>query len=393
MGSPKYIKDRGEDLQSVCNKETVRETGEAGGARSTSVKKDGKARVLTAFPLLLGGLSLFLVISVTAAVMLGSVRIEPVTVWKIALSHMPGIGSLIERDWTKAQEQIIWNIRFPRVLLGLVVGAGLSAVGVTIQALIRNSLGDPYILGVSSGSSVAATLVLLFGGFSFLGAYALPVSAFIGSLVAMALVFTFAKVGGRISTTRLLLAGTAVASMMSAFTSFIVTMAPNAQGIRSVVYWLMGSLAGAKWEYLTAPALIVVSGILFLLFQHRSLNALLVGEGAAGTMGVNVPAFRTCLVIVTALITGTIVSVSGSIGFVGLMIPHIVRLVLGSDHRKVLPVSVLFGAVYVIWADVLARLALAPEELPIGIVTAICGGPFFIWLLRRSSYAFGGTSK
>lgn len=331
-----------------------------------------------------------LIITITCAVMLGPVPIAPGTVWQIAISKVLGVDIGLSETWTKAEGRIIWDIRFPRVLLGVVVGAGLAVTGVTIQALVRNSLADPYILGVSSGASVAATLVIIFGAFRFLGQYALSLSAFLGSLLTMVMVFLLARVGGRISTTRLLLAGIAVSMMMSAATSFIVTMSPREEGIRSAMYWMMGSLSGAKWAYLTLPAFVVLAGTVMLMFQCRSLNALLMGEEEATTLGVNVQAFRGFLVITAALLTGTIVSVSGSIGFVGLMIPHIVRLLVGSDHRRVLPVSLLVGAIFVVWADVAARLVLAPEELPIGIVTALCGGPFFIWLLRRSGYTFGG---
>ncbi|MEK3734342.1 MULTISPECIES: FecCD family ABC transporter permease [Paenibacillus] len=338
-------------------------------------------------------LAAMLLVSITAAVMLGPVAIDPGTVWKIALSNLPGFAGKVDQTWSQGQSHIIWDIRFPRVLLGAVVGAGLSVAGVAAQALMRNSLADPYILGVSSGASVGATLVILLGAFSYFGQYALSLAAFMGALVAMGLVFLLARVAGRISTTRLLLSGIAISMMMSAATNFIVTMAPREEGIRTAMYWMMGSLAGAKWSYMTFPVLIVLAGTLLFLLQYRSLNALLMGDDTAVTLGVNIQHFRIVLILTLALLTGTLVSISGSIGFVGLMIPHIVRLLIGSDHRRVLPVSLFLGAIFIVWADVLARMALAPEELPIGIVTALCGGPFFIWLLRRSSYSFGGGQE
>ncbi|QHT61072.1 iron ABC transporter permease [Paenibacillus lycopersici] len=336
-------------------------------------------------------LAIGLLVTITVAVMLGPVPIAPGTVWTIAYSHLPGVNGGMAETWSQGQGHIVWDIRFPRVLLGVAVGGGLAVAGVAIQALIRNSLADPYILGVSSGASVAATLVILFGAFRFFGQYALSLSSFLGSLIAMVMVVVLARVGGRMSTTRLLLSGIAVSMIMSAATNFIVAMAPREEGIRSAMYWMMGGLTAAKWDYLTIPALVVVLGTVLLLFQYRALNALLMGEEAAVTLGVDILAFRKYLVIIAALLTGTIVSVSGSIGFVGLMIPHIARLLVGSDHRRVLPVSLLLGAIFIVWSDVLARLLLAPEELPIGIVTALCGGPFFIWLLRRSAYSFGGA--
>ncbi|RRJ67172.1 iron ABC transporter permease [Paenibacillus oralis] len=338
-------------------------------------------------------LAALLLVSVTVAVMLGPVEIDPATVWKIAFSHVPGFSGWVEETWSAGQGHIVWDIRFPRVLLGVIVGAGLSVAGVAAQALMRNSLADPYILGVSSGASVGATLVILFGAFQFFGQYALSLSAFLGSLAAMGMVYLLARVKGTLSTTRLLLSGIAISMMMSAATNFIVTMAPREEGIRTALYWMMGSLTGAKWAYLGLPAFVVFASAALLLFQYRALNSLLMGDDAAVTLGVDIQRLRIGLILILALLTGTLVAISGSIGFVGLMIPHIVRLLVGSDHRRVLPISLLLGAVFIVWADVLARLVLAPEELPIGIVTALCGGPFFIWLLRRSSYTFGGGQE
>ncbi|WP_025025972.1 FecCD family ABC transporter permease [Caldalkalibacillus mannanilyticus] len=322
--------------------------------------------------------------------MLGPVPIHPSTVWKIALAQISFFSDWITEDWTKAQFHIIWDIRFPRVLLGMLVGAGLAVVGVAIQAMVRNSLADPYILGVSSGASVGATLVIILGAFQIFGQYALSLAAFIGSLISVILVFLLSQVQGRISTVRLLLSGIAISMILTAITNFIVISAPREEGIRSAMYWMMGSLAGAKWSYLAIPAIVILLAALILYTQSRYLNLLLMGEENATTMGLNVDVFRKFLIVFTALVTGVIVSVSGAIGFIGLMIPHIARLIVGSDHRRVIPVSALLGAIFIIWADVIARLVLAPEEIPIGIITAICGGPFFIWLLRRSNYSFGG---
>ncbi|GIO05091.1 ABC transporter permease [Brevibacillus reuszeri] len=344
-------------------------------------------------PLIIISLLVGLVLSITIAVTLGSVDIKPATVWKIALSQVPGIGQWIPVDWSKGEQTIIWDIRFPRVLLGAIVGAGLSVVGVAIQSLVRNSLADPYILGVSSGASVGATLVILFGAFSMFGQFALSLGAFAGALLSILLIFSLSRIGGQNSTVRLLMSGIAISAILSAITSLIIFSAPNEHGIRSVLFWMSGSLAGGKWEYLTIPTLVVLICLLVLMAQYRSLNAMLMGEESAGTLGVNTVQFRKQLLMITALLTGVIVAISGAIGFVGLMMPHIVRVVVGSDHRRVLPVSALFGAIFLIWADSIARLAFAPEELPIGIITALCGGPFFIWLMLRNSYSFGGNGR
>ncbi|MFC5713683.1 FecCD family ABC transporter permease [Thalassorhabdus alkalitolerans] len=340
----------------------------------------------------LSGLLGLLLISITAGVMLGPVAISPEAVWGIIVSKVPFVNAWITAEWTPAHEHIVWDIRLPRVLLGAVVGAGLSIVGVAIQALVRNSLADPFILGVSSGASVGATLVILFGAFSVFGQYALSLAAFLGALVSIVLVFMLAQVNKRISTARLLLAGIAISMILSAVTSFIVISAPREEGIRNALYWLMGSLAGGTWGNLSIPLASLVIVFLFLWFQSRSLNLLLMGEETAATLGMNIDQFRKILLVITALLTGVLVAVSGAIGFVGLMIPHIVRLLIGSDHKRVLPVSALLGAVFLIWADIGARLIAAPEEMPIGILTALCGGPFFIWLLRRSTYSFGSES-
>ncbi|WP_081088789.1 FecCD family ABC transporter permease [Peribacillus simplex] len=341
------------------------------------------------FRFLLFFLLCILLLSITFAVTLGPVKMSAMTVWKIALGHLPFIGDSLEGNGSIAQERIIWDIRLPRVLLG----AGLSVVGVVIQALVRNSLADPYILGISSGSSVAATLVILFGALPIFGQYALSFGAFLGAMAAMLSVYLLAQVGGRIQTTRLLLAGVAISMIMSAVTNFIVTLAPKDSGIREAMFWMMGSLAGAKWEYIPIPAVVVLGVSLFLIVQSRSLNILLMGEEVAATLGVNMEAFRKVLIIMTSLVTGTVVAVSGSIGFIGLVVPHLARLLVGTDHKRVLSCSILIGMILVIWSDVCARLVLAPQELPIGVVTALCGGPFFIWLLRRSSYSFGGGGK
>lgn len=276
------------------------------------------------------------------------------------------------------------------MLLGVLVGAGLSLAGTGIQAIVRNSLADPYILGVSSGASVGATLVILLGAFNVFGQYALSLAAFLGALLSVILVFTLAQVGNRISTTRLLLSGIALSMILTALTDFIVISAPDDEKVHSALFWMMGSLVSANWETLPIIAVVVIASYIFLVSQSRSLNLLLMGEEAAVTLGLNINVFRKLLIVVVSLLTGVIVSVSRSIGFVGLMIPHIVRLLVGSDHKKVLTISLFLGAIFMIWADVVARMLLAPEEIPIGVVTAIAGGPFFIWLLRRNAYSFGG---
>lgn len=355
-------------------------------------KEDKDRPYDTRFKMLLFVLPVGLFLSIICAVALGPVTIHPFTVWEVALSHVPLLENLVTEDWTNAHDNIVWKIRFPRVLLGAIVGAGLSLAGTGIQALVRNSLADPYILGVSSGASVGATLVILLGAFNLFGQYALSLAAFIGALLSVILVFSLAQVAGRISTTRLLLSGIALSMILSAMTDFIVISAPDDDKVHSALFWMMGSLVGADWETLPIVGTVVAIAFIFLLSQSRSLNILLMGEESAATLGLNIHVFQKVLIVIISLLTGVLVSVSGAIGFVGLMIPHVVRLLVGSDHKKVLLISLFLGAVFMIWADVVARMVLAPEEIPIGIITALSGGPFFIWLLRRSSYSFGGGS-
>ncbi len=334
-------------------------------------------------------LLLVLIISMTLAVMVGSVSITPLYVWQVILSKIPIVQNLIEQDWSRSQEIIIWQIRVPRVLLAAIVGAGLAIAGAAIQALVRNSIAEPYILGISSGATVGATAVIILGAFSFLGIFALSVSAFLGSLLAILLVFFLARVGGRISVFRLLLAGMAVSFILSAVSNFMLMMAKQDNGIKAVMYWMLGSLAGAKWSNIIIPAAIFIFVFALLWLHYRNLNLLLLGEEAAVTLGVNIQQFRLQLILLVSLLTGVLVAVSGSIGFVGLIIPHIVRIIVGSNYKYVIPISALLGGIFLVWADAFARILIAPEEMPIGIITAFCGGPFFIWLLRRNNYSFG----
>lgn len=328
------------------------------------------------------GLALGLAVTITLAVMIGSVSIPPVRVWQIILHHIA--PSRFHGDWPVFQDQIVWQIRLPRVLLGGFVGASLAVVGATLQALVRNPLADPHVFGITSGASVGAVVVILFG-FTAFGSYSLSAAAFLGALGAMILVFFLAQRSGQLSPVRLLLAGVAISYVLSAVTSYLIFQADTASGgaLRAVVFWLLGGLGGARWSYLVLPAIGVAGGTFYLVLQARSLNALLFGDETAMSLGIDANRLRKRLFVLTALLTGVTVAVSGGIGFVGLMMPHAVRFLVGPDHRRVLPVCALLGSIYLIWVDVLARTLVAPAELPIGIITALIGGPFFVWLLRR----------
>lgn len=329
---------------------------------------------------ILAALTLVFLATVTMAVSIGSVSIPFTSVWQIIANEL---GLSPHTEHAIAQCNIIWQLRLPRVILAALVGAVLALVGAAIQALVRNPLADPYLLGVSSGASVgaASTIVL---GLSFAGMYTMSFAAFLGALTATGLVFGVAAQRGEIAPLRLILSGTAIGAAFSALTSFIVFRAPDGDAARSVLFWLLGSFSSASWGVLCAPAGAAVVGTVLLVAHARALNALALGDEIATTLGVSARRTRIGLLIFLALMTGIVVAVSGAIIFVGLMVPHAVRMVVGPDHRRLLPVVAFVGAIFMIWVDLIARTFAAPEELPVGIVTALCGAPFFVYLLRTN---------
>jgi iron complex transport system permease protein len=280
--------------------------------------------------------------------------------------------------------QIIWQIRTPRVLLAAVVGA-------SIQALVRNSLADPYILGVSSGASVGAVSVSLLGGLAALGIYAVSVGAFLGALGATVLVYVIAS--GRLGITplRLVLTGVALSFGFQAVMSVMIYFAPSGEATSTVLFWTMGSFGAATWGSLPAVAVVVLLGILVLRRFARSLDAMSLGDETASSLGIDSARVRRALFGVTALMTGAMVAVSGTIGFVGLVVPHITRMLVGATHARLLLIAPFLGAIGMIWVDLLARTIAAPRELPLGVLTALIGVPVFIVLMRRRGYVFGGA--
>ncbi|MDT0202842.1 iron ABC transporter permease [Nocardioides sp. AE5] len=328
------------------------------------------------------GLGVLLAVSAGAGIALGGVAIPPGDVLRILGHHLFAVPA--QADWSAPRDAIVWDVRVPRVLLAALVGAGLSVCGVALQAMVRNMLADPYLLGINSGASSGAAALILFGVGSGLGAHALPLSAFLGALAASCLVFFVARSGGRVTSVRLLLAGVAVGYALYALTSFLIFAADSAEGSRSVMFWLLGSLALAAWSGPFAVLVVVVlATIAFLTIWSRHLDALSVGDETAHTLGVSPERVRIIFLVVVALCIGVLVAASGSIGFVGLVIPHVARRLVGSAHVRVVPVAALLGAILLIWADVLARVAFAPEEIPIGIITSIIGAPFLLLLIRR----------
>lgn len=331
-------------------------------------------------------------VSLIIAVSVGQVAIPASLSYRILLHKLMGITVGDPAALTSGTfMNIVWDIRLPRVLTSMLVGAGLAVCGVIMQASVKNPLADPYILGVSSGASLGATFAILigFGTSSLLSQVGVSVGAFAGALIASLGVLTLAELSGRATSVKLVLAGMVINALCNAFSNFIVYFASNSEGIKSVTFWLMGSLASAKWNKLPMMAIVVSAALLFSLPQSRILNTMLVGDEAAVTLGVKLSSFRRGYLIVSALVTGVIVSYCGMIGFVGLIVPHIVRGFTGSDHRKVIPVSIGVGSLFLVWADVIARIVIPKSEVPIGIITAMIGAPVFIYMLVKRGYGFG----
>ncbi|MFJ9629508.1 FecCD family ABC transporter permease [Streptomyces sp. NPDC101175] len=338
-------------------------------------------------PLLILGLLLLLCVSIGCGVGLGAAGIGPADVCRFVWAGVSG-GTVRADD--AAAYTIVWEIRLPRVVLAAVVGAGLSAVGVAVQAMVRNALADPFVLGISSGAAVGANAVILLGAFAGLGVWALSASAFASALAAMVLVYAVARTPHGLTPLRLILTGTALAYGFEAVTTVMVFGAARGEAARSAMMWLLGSLGGATWAQVPLAAVTVAAGWAWLRRRAEPLNALAMGDETAAALGVQPARLRRELFLVTAAVTGTVVAVSGAIGFVGLMVPHLVRMLVGADHRRVLTVAPLAGAVLLVWADVLSRLLLAPAELPVGVITAVVGVPAFLLLMRRGGHAFGG---
>ncbi len=330
------------------------------------------------FVALVVGLLLALVASLFIGISLGTVTLPFGEVWRVVGSHL----GWHDGEISAVQDQIIWEFRTPRVLLAAVVGAGLSVAGACLQVLARNGLADPYVLGVSSGAGLGAVLAITIGS-SVLGGLGASGAAFVFSLLTLVLVFLFAQRGGRIGPTRLVLAGVAVSYLATAATSF-VQLYVNPLELRGIMFWILGSLASASWDDLGLPTLAIVVSTAWLVARGRSMNVMATGDDTASALGVDVNRFRIELLVISSLLTATAVSVSGGIGFVGLMVPHAARFVVGPEHRRMLPVCALGGAVFMVLVDLLSRVVDRPNELPVGIFTAALGAPFFLVLLRRS---------
>lgn len=320
-----------------------------------------------------------LVASMSIAVSVGAIGVPMQTVWGVLVNKLlPGV---VTPDWSAGREAIVWDIRFPRAILACCVGAGLAIVGASLQSVTRNPLADPHLLGISAGGAFGAILALLHTGM-FLGLLTVPLMAFLGALGATMLVLAVSQFAVATSADRLILAGVAVSFIVMSLANVLIFLG-DPRATHTVVFWMLGGLGLAQWSQLIYPLAVLVLCGVYLWLNASSLNAMTIGDETASTLGIPVARFRLTVFVVGALITGVMVAFSGIIGFVGLMVPHIVRLLVGGDYRRVLPVAAIFGAIFLLWADILARTVMAPDDIPIGIVTGLIGGIFFVWLLRR----------
>lgn len=328
--------------------------------------------------------ALILAVSFVTAVMVGSVKITPGSIFKIIVNNIAK-SEVFTPDWSDSSQAIIWNIRIPRVLLAMFVGIGLALSGVLMQALTKNPLADPYILGISSGASTGAVFVIMTSSLAFLGQYRTMAGAFVGAVLAILLAVKCASIGGKVTATQLVLSGVAVSALFSAATNIIIYTSEESSKQKTALFWMIGSLSGATWEKVAVVALICTLGMIAMLLVASSLDVLLLGDDTAKTLGLDIRKIKMAVIFLCTIMTGSIVAVSGVIGFVGLVIPHITRMLVNSTHRKLVPATVLVGGIFVIWSDIISRMIVAPEELPIGVVTSCIGAPFFLWLLRTRS--------
>lgn len=320
-----------------------------------------------------------LLASITFAVGVGAVSIPAEIVWGVVIDRLaPGS---VDVSWTKGRSAIVWDIRFPRALLALLVGGGLAAVGAGLQAVTRNPLADPHLLGISAGGAFGAILALLHTGL-FLGLLTVPLLAFLGALMATAMVLLVSNFAAATSADRLVLTGVAISFIIMAGANILIFLG-DPRATHTVVFWMLGGLGLAQWSHLIYPLAVLLPCFLWLYLRSGDLNAMTIGDETASTLGINVVRFRLSVFVAGALITGVMVAFSGMIGFVGLMVPHIARLIVGGDYRILVPVSAFLGGLFVLWADIIARTIMAPEDMPIGIVTGLVGGCFFVWLLKR----------
>jgi len=337
-----------------------------------SLKYSGKILVLF----------VLLIIVCLVAISIGPADITFDYVSRILLSKIPGLASLITLDNIRASQQtIVLQIRLPRVLLASLVGIALASVGTTFQGLLKNPMADPYIIGISSGAALGAAIAIVSGLTLIIGYLAVPILAFLFALISIFTVYNLARVGHKVPVYNLLLSGIALSSFMSAIMSLLMVI--NSREMSQIIFWLLGSFSSSNWNHVQVATPIILFGVIGLNCFVRDLNVMLFGENTAQHLGIEVEKIKKIILILGSLTVATAVSVSGTIGFVGLIVPHGVRLVVGPNHRILMPVSAIVGGMFMVITDTFARSFLNGVEIPVGIITALFGGPFFIYLLKR----------
>ena len=352
------------------------------------LKKKTETKKLIYIPALIA----LLVLSILLSASIGQVEIPLLDTFKILMDRLFHVKLAGYAETPSAYFNVVWMIRFPRALIAAAVGIGLSLCGIVMQAAVENPLADPYILGISSGATLGATFALMVGvgTLPLIGQASVSASAFAGALLASFLVLFFANIGGHATGAKLVLSGTVINSMFSAFSNIMIYFANNAQALQSITFWIMGSTASATWSKVPAILVIVALTALFFLTQSNTLNLMLMGEEAATTLGINLTFWRRVYLIIASLITGILVSGCGMIGFVGLVIPHISRAIFGANHRVLTPYTILFGGIFMVITDLLSRSLVSGSEVPVGIITAALGAPVFLYMLLKKDYGFGG---
>ena len=348
----------------------------------TSLKLNHRLLVLVA-------LVVILLLCLLIAAAIGAVSISPLSIIKMTLNKTALFN--FTATWQPSAETILFQIRLPRVIAAALVGSALASAGVLFQGLLRNPMADPYIIGTSAGAAFGATIAMMLPiSLAFLSFGLVPIAAFFGALGAVLLVYNLARVGGKTPVVSMLLAGFAVSAMLTAVMFFLVTLSGQTGLLQSIYSFLMGSISVSGWNKIIVVAPLVIGGIIAARFLAFRLNAFALGEEGAAYLGIDVERDKLLVLALGSLLTAAAVSISGLVGFVGLVVPHAMRLVLGPDHRLLLPAAALFGGAFLVLADLLARTMLAPREIPLGILTAFIGAPFFIYLLRRTrrEYAF-----
>lgn len=348
--------------------------------------RPGGRRVPTG-PLLVS-LAVLTLVSAVVSLALGSEPLEVSGVVDVLRARLSGgVGA------DPTYDTIVWELRAPRIIMGMIVGAGLAMAGACMQTLVRNPLADPYLLGVSAGAGVGATLVIVLGVFSGLGIWALSFGALGGALAATALVFGISMWQGGITPLRLVLTGVVMSAAFSSVSSFLVFFSADPRATQSVLFWLLGSLSGSVWDQILPSVIVVAVAMVILLALHSWLDALAAGADVASALGVPVKTLRIGLFVVTSVLVGVLVAVSGGIGFVGLVVPHLARILVGALHRNVLPVAAVGGALFMLWVDVAARVIVRPQEIPLSVVTGLVGAPIFLFLLGRRHYSYSGGGE